>query len=115
MLPVAMAITNSSLENAVRMLLNNPDIAIKSIAIMIIQFIVGAVYGYLAVRALKYILALIGLTVLLSYVTMFVSPIPITIDSLLQAAKILLPLFTLSTGPFLVGVVVGGVIGLFRR
>jgi len=115
MLPVAMAITNSSLENAVRMLLNNPDIAVKSFAVMVIQFIVGAVFGYFAVRALKYILALIGLTILLSYITVFVSPIPITIDSLLQAAKILLPIFTLSTGPFLAGVVVGGVIGLFRR
>lgn len=114
-LPVAMAITNTSIENVVRMLLSNPDVVVKGFAVMIMQFIVGAVFGYFAVRALKYILALIGLTLLLSYITTIVSPILISMDSLISAAKALLPIFTLSTGPFLAGVIVGGVIGLFRR
>jgi uncharacterized membrane protein (Fun14 family) len=112
---VAMAIANASIESVVRMLLSNPDVVVKSFAVMIIQFIVGAVFGYFAVRALKYILALIGLTLLLSYVTTIISPIPISADSLLQVAKTLLPIFTLSTGPFLAGVIIGGMIGLFRR
>jgi uncharacterized membrane protein (Fun14 family) len=112
---VAMAIANASIESVVRMLLSNPDVVVKSFAVMIIQFIVGAVFGYFAVRALKYILALIGLTLLLSYVTTIISPIPISTDSLLQVAKTLLPIFTLSTGPFLAGVIIGGMIGLFRR
>jgi uncharacterized membrane protein (Fun14 family) len=114
-LPVAIAITNTSIENTVRMLLSNPDVVVKSFAVMVVQFIVGAAFGYLASRALKYILALIGLTLLLSYITTIVSPIPISMDSLISAAKALLPIFTLSTGPFLAGVIVGGVIGLFRR
>jgi len=114
-LPVAIAITNTSIENTVRMLLSNPDVAVKSFAVMVAQFIVGAIFGYLGARALKYILTLICLMLLLSYITTIVSPIPISMDSLLQAAKMLLPIFTLSTGPFLAGVVVGGVIGLFRR
>jgi uncharacterized membrane protein (Fun14 family) len=112
---VAMAIANASIESVVRMLLSNPDVVVKSFAVMVIQFIVGAVFGYFAVRALKYILALIGLTLLLSYVTTIISPIPISTDSLLQVAKTLLPIFTLSTGPFLAGVIIGGMIGLFRR
>jgi len=64
---------------------------------------------------LKYILALIGLTLLLSYITTTASPIPISMDSLIIATKTLLPIFTLSTGPFLAGVIVGGMIELFRR
>jgi len=115
LMSVAMAIANASIESVVRMLLSNPDVVVKSFAVMVIQFIVGAVFGYFAVRALKYILALIGLTLLLSYVTTIISPIPISTDSLLQVAKTLLPIFTLSTGPFLAGVIIGGMIGLFRR
>ena len=115
LMSVAMAIANASIESVVRMLLSNPDVVVKSFAVMIMQFIVGAVFGYFAVRALKYILALIGLTLLLSYVTTIISPIPISTDSLLQVAKTLLPIFTLSTGPFLAGVIIGGMIGLFRR
>jgi uncharacterized membrane protein (Fun14 family) len=114
-LSIAMAVTNTSIENAVRMLLNNPDIAVKSFAVAGLQFIVGVIFGYLAVKALKYILALIGLMLLLSYITTIVSPIPISMDSLISATKALLPIFTLSTGPFLAGVIVGGMIGLFRR
>jgi uncharacterized membrane protein (Fun14 family) len=115
LMSVAMAIANASIESVVRMLLSNPDVVVKSFAVMIIQFIVGAAFGYFAVRALKYILVLIGLTLLLSYITTIISPIPISTDSLLQVAKALLPIFTLSTGPFLAGVIVGGMIGLFRR
>ena len=115
LMSVAMAIANASIESVVRMLLSNPDVVVKSFAVMVAQFIVGAIFGYLASRALKYILALIGLTILLSYITAVVSPIPISMDSLISAAKALLPIFTLSTGPFLAGVIVGGVIGLFRR
>jgi uncharacterized membrane protein (Fun14 family) len=114
-LPIAMAVTSTSIENALKILLSNPDIAVKGFVVAGMQFIVGAIFGYFAVRALKYILALIGLTLLLSYVTTIISPIPISTDSLLQVAKTLLPIFTLSTGPFLVGVIVGGMIGLFRR
>jgi uncharacterized membrane protein (Fun14 family) len=114
-LPVAMVITNTSIESVVRMLLSNPDVVVKGFAVMVMQFIVGAVFGYFAVKALKYILALIGLTILLSYVTAIISPIPISTDLLMQAVKILLPIFTLSTGPFLTSVIVGGVIGLFMR
>jgi len=114
-LSIAMAVANTSIENAVRMLLNNPDIAVKSFAVAGLQFIVGVIFGYLAVEALKYILALIGLTLLLSYITTTASPIPISMDSLIIATKTLLPISTLSTGPFLAGVIVGGMIELFRR
>jgi uncharacterized membrane protein (Fun14 family) len=80
-----------------------------------VQFLIGVAFGYIAVRALKYILALIGLTLLLSYITSLVSPVPIDINALANAAKALLPLFTLSTGPLLAGVVVGGLIALFKK
>jgi uncharacterized membrane protein (Fun14 family) len=114
LMSVAMAIANASIESVVRMLLSNPDVVVKSFAVMIIQFIVGVAFGYFAVRALKYILALIGLTLLLSYITAIVSPIPIDMNILTQVAKALLPILTLSTIPFLVGMIVGGVIGLLR-
>jgi uncharacterized membrane protein (Fun14 family) len=102
-------------EELLRVFLSNPDTAVKSFAVVAAQFLIGVAFGYVAVRALKYILALIGLTLLLSYITSLVSPVPIDINALVQAAKALLPLFTLSTGPFLAGVVVGGLIALFKK
>jgi len=110
-----MSVTNTTVEEVIKIILSNPDTAVKSFMRVALQFIVGVVFGYFAVRALKYILALIGLALLLSYITTIVSPIPISMDSLISVAKALLPIFTLSTGPFLAGVIVGGVIGLFRR
>jgi uncharacterized membrane protein (Fun14 family) len=110
-----MSVANATVEEVVKIILSNPDAAVKSFAVVAVQFLIGVAFGYVAVRALKYILALIGLMLLLSYITTIVSPIPINMDSLISAAKALLPIFTLSTGPFLAGVIVGGMIGLFRR
>jgi len=106
---------STAIEELLRGVLNNPDTAVKGFAVAAVQFLVGVAFGYIAVRALKYILALIGLTMLLSYITSLVSPVPIDINALANAAKALLPLFTLSTGPFLAGVIVGGVIGLLKK
>jgi uncharacterized membrane protein (Fun14 family) len=114
-LPIAMVAANATVEEAIELILSSPNTAVKGFAVMATQFLIGIAFGYLAARALKYILALIGLTLLLSYITLLASPVPIDINALVQAAKALLPIFTLSTGPFLAGVVVGGVIGLFRR
>jgi len=116
--PFSVAVgTNASIatEELLRAFLNNPDTAVKGFAVAAVQFLVGVAFGYIAVRALKYILALIGLTLLLSYITSLVSPVPIDTNALANAAKALLPLFTLSTGPFLAGVIVGGVIGLLKK
>jgi uncharacterized membrane protein (Fun14 family) len=109
--------TNTSIatEELLRVFLSNPDTAVKSFAVVAVQFLIGVAFGYIAVRALKYILALIGLTLLLSYITSLVSPVPIDVDALINVAKVLLPLFTLSTGPFLAGIIVGGVIGLLKK
>jgi uncharacterized membrane protein (Fun14 family) len=107
--------TNATIEELLRGVLNSPDVAVKSFAVVAVQFLIGIAFGYVAVRALKYILALIGLILLLSYITSLVSPVPIDINSLVQAAKALLPLFTLSTIPFLAGIIVGGVIGLLKK
>jgi hypothetical protein len=52
LLSIAMAVTNASIEGAVRMLLNNPDIAVKSFAVAGLQLIVGVIFGYLAVGGL---------------------------------------------------------------
>jgi undecaprenyl pyrophosphate phosphatase UppP len=85
MLPVTMAITNATtaIERAMRMLVSNPDLAVKGFAIMVVQFVVDVIFSYFAVRALKRILALIDLTLLLSYITAVVSPIPIDMGALL--------------------------------
>ena len=114
-LPIAMAVANATVEEVIKIILSNPDTSVKSFAVVAVQFLVGVAFGYIAVRALKYILALIGLTLLLSYITSLVSPVPIDINALANAAKALLPLFTLSTGPLLAGVVVGGLIALFKK
>jgi len=106
---------STAIEELLRGVLSSPDTAVKSFAVAAVQFLIGIAFGYLAARALKYILALIGLTLLLSYITSLASPVPIDINALVQAAKALLPLFTLSTGPFLAGVIVGGVIGLLKK
>ncbi|MCC6055992.1 MAG: hypothetical protein LM583_04890 [Desulfurococcaceae archaeon] len=89
MLPVTMAITNATtaIERAMRMLVSRPDLAVKGFAIMVVQFVVGVIFSYFAVRALKRILALIDLTLLLSYITAVVSPIPIDMGALLQATS----------------------------
>jgi uncharacterized membrane protein (Fun14 family) len=110
-----MSVVNATVEEVVKIILSNPDTAVKSFAVVAVQFLIGVAFGYIAVRALKYILALIGLTLLLSYITSLASPVPIDISALVQAARALLPLFTLSTGPFLAGVVVGGLIALFKK
>jgi uncharacterized membrane protein (Fun14 family) len=110
-----MSVVNATVEEAVKIILSNPDTAVKSFAVAAVQFLIGVAFGYVAVRALKYILALIGLTMLLSYITSLVSPVPIDVDALINVAKVLLPLFTLSTGPFLAGIIVGGVIGLLKK
>jgi len=112
---LSMSVVNATVEEVVKIILSNPDTAVKSFAVVAVQFLIGVAFGYIAVRALKYILALIGLTLLLSYITSLVSPLPIDINALVSAAKALLPLFTLSTGPFLAGVVVGGLIALFKK
>jgi uncharacterized membrane protein (Fun14 family) len=110
-LPIAMVAANATVEEVIKLILSSPNTAVKGFAVMATQFLIGVAFGYLAARALKYILALIGLTLLLSYITSLASPVPIDIN----AAKALLPLFTLSTGPFLAGVIVGGVIGLLKK
>jgi len=106
---------NTTIESVLRDLLSNPNAMLKAFAVMALQFAVGVAFGYFAVRALKYILALVGLVVLLSYITPLLSPIPISTSELIEVAKRLLPLFTLSIGPFMVGVVVGGLVGLLKR
>jgi uncharacterized membrane protein (Fun14 family) len=110
-----MSVVNATVEEVVKIILSNPDAAVKSFAVVATQFLIGVAFGYLVARALKYILALIGLIVLLSYITLFISPVPIDVNTLVQVAKALLPLFTLSTGPFLAGVIVGGLIALFKK
>jgi uncharacterized membrane protein (Fun14 family) len=89
-LPIAMAVANATVEEVVKIILSNPDTAVKSFAVVAVQFLIGVAFGYIAVRALKYILALIGLTLLLSYITSLVSPVPIDINALANAAKALL-------------------------
>jgi uncharacterized membrane protein (Fun14 family) len=107
--------TSTAIEELLRGALSSPDTAVKGFAVAAVQFLIGVAFGYVAARAMKYILALIGLTLLLSYISSLVSPVPIDINALVQAAKALLPLFTLSTGPFLAGVIVGGLIALFKK
>jgi len=114
-LPIAMVTVNATVEEVIKLILSSPNTAVKGFAVAAVQFLIGVAFGYLVARALKYILALIGLIVLLSYITSFISPVPIDVNTLVQVAKALLPLFTLSTGPFLAGVIVGGLIALFKK
>jgi hypothetical protein len=106
---------NTTIESVLRGLLSNPDAGVKAFMVMALQFAVGVAFGYFAVRALKYILALVSLIMLLTYATPLIAPIAISVSDLIEIAEKLLPLFVVSTGPFLVGVVVGSAIGLLRR
>jgi len=110
-----LAMANAAIEDVFREILSNPNAMLKAFAVMALQFAVGVAFGYFAVRALKYILALVSLIMLLTYATPFIAPIAISVSDLIEIAEKLLPLFVVSTGPLLVGVAVGGVIGLLRR
>lgn len=103
--------------DVINVVLSNPQLAI----VMLIQFILGLALGYIAVKALKYIIAFIAimaLGLLLSVWTIRTTPEEVlkTIGLTISAVKSIVLLLGLTTaGPVLVGFIVGVIIALVKK
>ena len=107
--------TGIDIESALKSVIGNPDAVIKIGAIIAVHFIIGIAFGYSAYKSMKHIIEFIGLTLLLALITVAVMPTAVSVASVRQAISILMPILTLSTAPFLAGIIAGWVIGWILR
>jgi hypothetical protein len=97
--------------------LSNP----QSYAVMALQFLLGLALGYIAVKALKYILAFIAILALGTFLSVWslgTSPQDVlkNIGTTVEAIKSLAVALGLMTiGPVAIGFIVGALVALLRK
>lgn len=91
------------------------------IVVIAIQFLLGLALGYILVKALKYILALIAILILGSALSIWslgslpediLAKIGVTIETLKNLAIVFT---TILVGPIMVGFIIGVILGLVKK
>ena len=113
--------TNESLPEFISNALSNPKVLIA----IGVQFALGLALGYFSVKVLKYILALVGVLILGSILSVWslggdinelISSIGVEVQKVLPLIKsIISALGILTIGPVAVGFLVGVIIGSIRK
>ena len=93
----------------------------QGIIVFLIQFTIGLLLGYLVVKALKYILAIVALLVLGSMLSVWsleglskstLERLGLTLETL---KSVVFALMTILVGPVAVGFIIGVIVGILRR
>ncbi|OYT46460.1 MAG: hypothetical protein B6U85_07515 [Desulfurococcales archaeon ex4484_42] len=118
---VTTPLTGVNIEDIIGEALKNPKVLVA----LVIQFALGLALGYVSVKALKYILAFIGILVLGSVLSVwslggsvedFIANLGMQAQQLLPVIKnFLTTLGLLTVGPVSIGFIIGILIALARR
>lgn len=109
--------SGASVQEIVSAMLSNPVSAV----VIFIQFLLGLAIGYLVARILKYVLAILGILVLGTLLSVWsfslapeevLSKLGVTLETLKNIA---LAFAAIMVGPIAVGFVVGILVGLLRK
>jgi hypothetical protein len=93
----------------------------RTLAVVLIQFLLGLGLGYVSVKALKYVLAFIAILVLGAFLSIWsLRATPSEVLQSLSSAALLVKDFVIalglmSIGPVSMGFIVGAIIGLLKK